>query len=54
MTVQIRFWWPGYTPEDALDSLDPVVDETPFEGRVMADFSGQRLDSEYSDSTVEI
>jgi hypothetical protein len=31
MTVQIRFWWPGYSPEEALDSLDPVVTETPFE-----------------------
>ena len=30
--VQIRFWWPGYSPEDALTSFDPVVIETPFEG----------------------
>ena len=31
MTVQVRFWWPGYTPEEALESLDFTVDETPFE-----------------------
>jgi hypothetical protein len=30
--VHIRFWWPGYSPEDALKSLDPTVIETPFEG----------------------
>ena len=30
--VQIRFWWPGYHPEHALTSFDPVVLETPFEG----------------------
>ena len=32
--VQIRFWWPGYTPEEALTSLDPAVIETPFEHTV--------------------
>ena len=31
MTLQIRFWWPGFTPEDALDSFDLTVQETPFE-----------------------
>jgi hypothetical protein len=31
MTLQIRFWWPGYTPEEALGSFDPVVIEMPFE-----------------------
>jgi hypothetical protein len=31
MTFQIRFWWPGYSPEDALDSFDIVVVETPFD-----------------------
>ena len=31
MTVQVRFWWPSYSPEEALESLDPVVDDTPFE-----------------------
>ena len=30
--LQIRFWWPGYSPEDALRSFDPTVIETPFEG----------------------
>ena len=34
MFVRIRFWWPGYTPEEALTSLDPVVIETPFEHTV--------------------
>ena len=29
--IHIRFWWPGYSPEDALDSFDPAVQETPFE-----------------------
>jgi hypothetical protein len=32
MNLQIRFWWPGFTPEDALTSFDPTVIETPFEG----------------------
>ena len=31
MTVQVRFWWPGYTPEEALDSLDPTITAMPFE-----------------------
>ena len=31
MTIQIRYWWPGYSPEEALDSFDPVVQETPFD-----------------------
>ena len=30
--VHIRFWWPGYSPQDALTSLDPTVIETRFEG----------------------
>jgi hypothetical protein len=30
--LQIRFWWAGYSPEDALTSFDPTVIETPFEG----------------------
>jgi hypothetical protein len=30
--LQIRFWWPGYSPEDALTSFDPIVIEMPFEG----------------------
>ena len=30
--LKIRFWWPGYSPRDALTSLNPVVSETPFEG----------------------
>ena len=25
MTVQIRFWWPGYSPEEALESFDPSL-----------------------------
>ena len=29
--LKIRFWWPGYSPEDALDSFDLAVQETPFE-----------------------
>ena len=29
--VQIRFWWRGYSPEDALSSLDFSARETPFE-----------------------
>ena len=29
--VLIRFWWPAYSPEEALDSLDLTVIETPFE-----------------------
>jgi hypothetical protein len=31
MRFQIRFWWPGYSPEDALDSFDIVVVETAFD-----------------------
>jgi hypothetical protein len=31
MTLQIRFWWPGYSPEKALESFDPVVTEMAFE-----------------------
>jgi len=30
--LQIRFWWPGYTPEDALTSFDLTVIEMPFQG----------------------
>jgi hypothetical protein len=29
--LQIRFWWPGYSPEEALQSFDPTVVEMPFE-----------------------
>ena len=29
--IHIRFWWPGYSPEEALTSFDPIVLETPFE-----------------------
>jgi hypothetical protein len=29
--IKIRFWWPGFTPEDALDSFDLTVVETRFE-----------------------
>jgi hypothetical protein len=31
MTFQIRFWWSGYSPEEALESFDPVVTEMAFE-----------------------
>jgi len=31
MTVQIRFWWHTYSPDEVLESFDPVVLETPFE-----------------------
>ena len=31
MTFHIRFWWPGYSPEEALDSFDITVVETPFD-----------------------
>jgi hypothetical protein len=31
MKLQIRFWWPGYMPEEALDSFDITVVETPFD-----------------------
>ena len=30
--VQMRFWWPGYSPEEALTSFDPTVIHMPFEG----------------------
>ncbi|MGD2178262.1 MAG: hypothetical protein PVG71_10615 [Anaerolineae bacterium] len=30
--LQIRFWWPGYSLEDALTSFDLTVTKTPFEG----------------------
>jgi len=30
--IKLRFWWPGYTPQKALTSFDPIVLETPFEG----------------------
>ena len=29
--VRIRFWWQGYSPEDALTTFDPAVLETDFE-----------------------
>ena len=29
--IQIRFWWSGLCPEDALDSFDLTVQETSFE-----------------------
>jgi hypothetical protein len=29
--IHIRFWWPGFSPEDALTSFDPAVLEMPFE-----------------------
>ena len=29
--VQIRFWWPGYSPEEALTTFDLAVQETPFQ-----------------------
>ena len=29
--IQIRFWWSGYSPEEALGSFDLTVVETPFE-----------------------
>jgi hypothetical protein len=28
---RIRFWWAGYAPQEALDSFDPTVVETPFD-----------------------
>jgi hypothetical protein len=28
---RIRFWWAGYSPEEALDPLNFTVVETPFE-----------------------
>jgi hypothetical protein len=31
MKLQIRFWWPGYSPSDALQSFDPVVTEMAFD-----------------------
>ena len=31
MTLQIRFWWSGYSPEQAFDSFDPAVIEMEFE-----------------------
>ena len=30
--IKMRFWWPGYSPEEALTSFDPTVIEMPFEG----------------------
>jgi hypothetical protein len=29
--IHIRFWWSGYSPEEALTTFDPVVLEMPFE-----------------------
>ena len=29
--IQIRFWWSGYSPEEALTTFDPAVLEMPFE-----------------------
>ena len=29
--IKIRFWWPGYSPEQALGSFSFAVQETPFE-----------------------
>ena len=29
--VHIRFWWHGYSPEEALTTFDPNVLEMPFE-----------------------
>jgi hypothetical protein len=29
--LHIRFWWPGYSPEEALTTFDPAVLELPFE-----------------------
>jgi hypothetical protein len=29
--IRIRFWWPGYSPEDALTTFAPAVLETRFE-----------------------
>ena len=29
--IRIRFWWPGYSPEEALTTFDPAVLEMPFE-----------------------
>jgi hypothetical protein len=31
MTFHIRFWWAGYSPQDALESFDPVVAQMAFE-----------------------
>jgi hypothetical protein len=31
MRFQIRFWWFGYTPEEALESFDPVVTQMAFD-----------------------
>ena len=28
--IRIRFWWSGYSPEDALTSFDPTVADAPF------------------------
>ena len=29
--IRIRFWWPGYSPEEALTTFDPTVLEMPFD-----------------------
>ena len=29
--IHLRFWWPGYSPDEALTTFDPVALETPFE-----------------------
>jgi hypothetical protein len=29
--IRIRFWWPGYSPEEALTTFDPAVLEMPFD-----------------------
>jgi hypothetical protein len=31
MTFQIRFWWSGYSPEEALESFDPIVTQMAFD-----------------------
>jgi hypothetical protein len=31
MKLHIRFWWCGYTPEEAFESFDPVVTQMAFE-----------------------
>ena len=29
--IYVRFWWPGYSPEEALTTFDLAVLEMPFE-----------------------
>jgi hypothetical protein len=31
MKFHIRFWWAGYSPEEALESFDPVITQMAFE-----------------------